>query len=413
MFKQRYLHLLFLFIAITTAGCSTVVEPVRLPGLSPDEDLQEKFKLEVTALTFKEAKALNSQTYERLVSRPGNAYSADVVLESTIAASMFPPITEKVSYKLGVGDQVTLIQHTEPSTSLAPIDGKFDLQGLIGQENFGTSISSSNTSKIINPSLITTSGRITNDGSLLLIGLGRIDAAGREISTLRDEVRGILIRNGKVPNFQLEISEFNSQKAYLTRDGSTQVNTGAGVINLTDEGITLREGIADAGISFNENVLTLIRLQRSGKTFEFTLSDLFSENAPAIYLQDKDHVFIKNYKYVPGKVFLVGGVQPVIMPINPEQRQTLAEVLFTVQGPMAIPTAQRSAIYLLRGRNPVKAYHLDAQNPARILVADAVELRPDDIVFVGEQPINTFNRVLATIFPLRILARDYQNDNLP
>ncbi len=80
---------------------------------------------------------------------------------------------------------------------------------------------------------------------------------------------------------------------------------------------------------------------------------------------------------------------------------------------MATPSAQRSAVYLLRGKDPVRAYHLDTQNPARLLVADAVDLKPEDIVFVGEQPINTFTRVLATILPTRIFARDVQNNNLP
>jgi len=122
---------------------------------------------------------------------------------------------------------------------------------------------------------------------------------------------------------------------------------------------------------------------------------------------------VQNLRYQSGKVFLLGGVTPQIIPILPEERQTLAEALFAKSGPLATSTAQRSAVYLLRGQDPVQAYHLDAQNPIRVLVADEVELRPNDIVFVAEQPISTFNRTLASITPLRILLRDIKNDDLP
>ena len=47
------------------------------------------------------------------------------------------------------------------------------------------------------------------------------------------------------------------------------------------------------------------------------------------------------------------------------------------------------------------------------IVADAMELRPNDILYVAEQPIISFNRALATILPLRVLLRDIQNENIP
>ena len=72
-------------------------------------------------------------------------------------------------------------------------------------------------------------------------------------------------------------------------------------------------------------------------------------------------------------------------------RETLADVLFTSKGPLIQPM-QTSDIYFLRGKQPVIAYHLDAQNPTRLIVADAMELRQNDILYVAEQPIVSFNR---------------------
>ena len=57
------------------------------------------------------------------------------------------------------------------------------------------------------------------------------------------------------------------------------------------------------------------------------------------------------------------------------------------------------------------AYHLDAQSPTRLIVADAMELRPNDILYVAEQPIISFNRALTTIIPLRELLGDISEGN--
>ena len=132
-----------------------------------------------------------------------------------------------------------------------------------------------------------------------------------------------------------------------------------------------------------------------------------------LYLQPNDRIEIKTLPYKPNKVFVLGGIAPQIINIDPEIRQTLADILFTSGGVLSSTKAKRSEVYLLRGSNPVTAFHLNAQNPIRLLVADAFELRPNDILFVAEQPISSFNRTLTTLFPLRILLRDIQDDNIP
>ena len=87
--------------------------------------------------------------------------------------------------------------------------------------------------------------------------------------------------------------------------------------------------------------------------------------------------------------------------------------MLTNGGPLSSTSAKRSEVYLLRGSNPVYAFHLDAQSPTRLIVANAMELRPNDILYVAEQPIISFNRTLATIVPLRVLLRDIQDENIP
>ena len=70
---------------------------------------------------------------------------------------------------------------------------------------------------------INSTGRIGSDGSVLLLEVGRLEANGKSLNELRSEVRNILIRNGVIPRFQLEIVDFKSQKSYLTMNSRSQV----------------------------------------------------------------------------------------------------------------------------------------------------------------------------------------------
>ena len=185
------------------------------------------------------------------------------------------------------------------------------------------------------------------------------------------------------------------------------------LIPITDTPARLSEVLTQNGLSINSSNITQISLQRSDKTYEFSLDDLLAPGGPDIYLQPEDHISAQVLPYKENKVFILGGVSPQIFKINPANRETLADVLFTSGGPLSASSAKRSEVYLLRGSNPVVAYHLDAQSPTRLIVADAMELRPNDILFVAEQPIMSFNRTLATIVPLRILLRDIQDENIP
>ena len=208
--------------------------------------------------------------------------------------------------------------------------------------------------------------------------------------------------------FQIQVTNFASQKALITSNGKPGV-----LIPITDIPAKLSEVLTQNGLSIDANNVIQISLKRDGQVYAFSLDDLLASDGPDIYLQPDDHISTQVLPYKENKVFILGGVSPQIFKINPANRETLADILFTSGGPLSASNAKRSEVYLLRGKNPVVAYHLDAQSPTRLIVADAMELRPNDILYVAEQTIISFNRALATIVPLRILLRDIQDENIP
>lgn len=255
----------------------------------------------------------------------------------------------------------------------------------------------------------TTSSIVDHEGMVVFESIGKVKAAGRTLEELTIKVKKLIqVLPDSQNAFQIQITDFSSQKALLSIQGQPGV-----IIPITDKAITLVEALLKNGSSYNVDSITQVTLQRNDKAYVFTLDDLLGPKSPKLYIEPGDRITTEVLPYKENKVFILGAVSPQIFKINPANRETLADVLFATGGVLSSSSAKRSEVYLLRGINPVVAYHLDAQNPTRLIVADAMELRPNDILYVAEQPIASFNRTLATIVPLRILLRDIQNENIP
>ena len=581
------------------ASCSQVLETVTLEFDNADPLEQEQFTVVEKTLTMSEAKVGNSLPFDRLVSKGGVGKDANLIKEVQALKSNFPaykpPQNYRVGvgdrltfvqlfenlgnldgqgkpwpntiqnepYRLGIGDQITLTQLNEDVIMSSALPSNLGGNGNSGDQSGIQSLTTFGKPTSVN-NIIQTSGRVGSDGSILLLEVGRLEALGKSINDLRSEVRNILIRNGISPKFQLEISAFQSQKAYITITSnlSGRGTSSGKVIPLTDQPITLREILSKLGIALKPGVSSRVTLQRSQSKYQFDMEEIYSPTATDLIIKDLDHIFVdeglsnvitsefvvaydgniivpdigklkvagktlknieteikslsqnnigtwKNFQilvtgfnsqkviisvenqeiadgsvsqiipltniplslieaimgaginikndtltkihltrdenvsslllsdllsnptrkiyledgdlirverlaYKASKVFITGsGITPRIFNISPSNRETLADVLFTGNGALSSSSAKRSEVYLLRGRDPVIAYHLDALSPSRLIVAEAMELRPNDILFVAERPINSFNRTLQTILPLRILLRDINDDNIP
>jgi polysaccharide biosynthesis/export protein len=547
-------------------SCNKILEPVSLfesKQNNASKSKQEEFEINIKSLTFETAVKANNTPYTRRLVLTGSGSRANVYDEANFLKPNFPKSSSSPNYLLGIGDQVSLIQLNEfvaefarwPSVSNEPeyILGIGDELTLAQSNdvNQNISIDLSDVPKKDNDTLIITQGVIGSNGNILLFGLGNILAANRTLENVRTEVRNILIRNGLTPNFQLEISNFRSKKAFVSIH-----NDKSQMITLNNLPITLKELALESGLSEADANLAIIKLTRNEQEFRFTAGQLFDLTAPEIIIQDNDQIkiqiisnkastinsivgskgnillgdvgsvsavnrtlddiyeeirsilikkgikpnfqleltkfaskkayliqkngesivvpltssaitlrelLIKNNSPMPsslglsiitlkrngqvyrmtkdqildpktqdiwiinedqieietlnyklGQVFALSGAGSAhVVSIDPSKRETLADILFAENGALNNLLAKRSEVYLLRGKNPSVAYHLDAQNVSRILVAAKTELRPNDIVYVAERPIISFSRTLAEILPLRILLRDIQDNNIP
>ena len=563
-------------------SCSKVLEPVTFFGgkkVSDAQSAQEDFDINIKSLTFESARDANKAPYPRRLMQTGAGSKANVFNEADFLTSNIPPSSKSKDYLLGIGDQLRYTQLNEFMTSPAQFPTQLTEEDYllgVGDEltliqlneaasGFasitGIDINNQNSAAPLSSEIILkTSGLVGTNGNILLLGLGSIEAEGRSLSDLQTEVRNIIIRKGLAPSFQLEITGFNSKKAFISSQSissqSSSVNHAGNVVSITNLPVTLKELAINYGVQPSSDATTIVSLTRGDQKFRMTAGQLFDKASPSILIQDRDQIEIdqaapsatsinavvgskrnillpgigslkaedrslaqvqahisrilieeglapsfqlevaeyrsrkfslvtensgikvvsltdtetdlkeailsniggnkgstaftlveltrgdasyrmswqemlsggasnvliqdgdtiklKDFNYKLGQVFALGGAGNAgLVPIDPSKRETLADILFSTKGAFNNLLAKRSEVYLLRGRNPSVAYHLDAQNVSRILVAAQTELRPNDIVYVADRPIISFSRTLAEISPLRILLRDLEDGNIP
>ena len=256
---------------------------------------------------------------------------------------------------------------------------------------------------------------VGSQGNILIRGVGSLKAKNRSLAEVQTDITHILMDKGLTPNFQLEVTGFNSKEFFLI----TKMH-GSKAISITDNAVNLKQAVLSNIAIDNQTTnrggatFTKVKLIRDGISYHVSWQELLSGSASNVLIKDGDIINLQDFDYKLGQVFALGGAgNAELVPIDPSKRETLADILFSPKGALNNLLAKRSEVYLLRGRNPSVAYHLDAQNVSRILVAAQTELRPNDIVYVADRPIISFSRTLAELNPLRILLRDLENGNIP
>jgi len=375
-------------------GCAKVLEEPRLDD-SGDRDAQEAIQIKIVPLTSKDIARLNSTPFSQLVT-----FSKGPVTEASLLGVSAPPVTSPIIYKIGAGDVLELNRiTTAQSTSLLggqQLGGQqLGGQQLGGQQLGGGSTSVTNGQQSISSSI----AQVSENGTILFPETGLISIEGRTLSEARQLVSNALIRNGLSDrNLQLEIIEYVSQAVSFTiiSDGSTGSLAGSKVVPITKRPLSIRELIVSTGLSINRGGLQIVTLQRSGKSYVMPIDYVFAARTPEYYLTDRDLVKVESHVYAQQVAYTLGGGSvPQAIPVKLEERPTLSNALFAGGGLLSSREARKWEIYLLRGNGPVTAYHLDATNPGRLLIAARVELRPNDIIFATTKPIYAANEIFA------------------
>lgn len=341
-----------------------------------------------------------------------------------------PPARALRPYEIGVGDVVLLATKSGNDTVA-------ELSGLLAAQNSRQGYT------------------VQDDGSIAVPDVGRVRIAGLTLEQAEAALFQALIEQQIDPSFSLEIAEFNSQRVSI----GGAVGKPA-IVPITLTGLQLDEAlVAAGGLQGSDLDFTTIRLYRDGTLYQVPLSEyLRRADLQKIQLVAGDSIFVdtefelakaqayfteqitlaqlrssarsqaleelqtevslrraalaeersnftsrvefdsvdRDYVYLTGEVNSPGRFT---LPF--ERKATLADALFE-EGGFNTQTGNPSQIYVLRGSKggaTVTAWHLDAENVTNMVTATRMEMRPNDIVFIAEQPVTRWNRVVQQIVP--------------
>ncbi|ASM74646.1 MULTISPECIES: polysaccharide biosynthesis/export family protein [Roseobacteraceae] len=344
-----------------------------------------------------------------------------------------PASPPRLPYDIGIGDVLLLATRLGGSTVE-------ELSGLLAAQNRRQGYT------------------VQDDGAIAIPEVGRVAVAGLTLEEAEATLFQRLLENQIDPTFSLEIAEFNSKRVSI---GGAVGSPTIAPITLTP--LTLDQAIAAAGgIQTADLDYASIRIYRDGVLYQIPLTEYLRQgDLQKIRLVANDSVFVdteyqldraqeyfaeqitisqfrqqsraialnelqtevnmrraalgdvranyqarveldavgRDYAYLSGEVSKPGRFT---LPFG--RQATLADALYS-EGGFDTKTANPSQIYILRGSadprdfGAVTAWHLDARNASNLTLSTRMELRPNDIIFIAEQPITRWNRVITQITP--------------
>lgn len=344
-----------------------------------------------------------------------------------------PPNANPGPYRIGVGDVLIL------ATPRGEVTAE-ELAGLVAAQNQRQGYT------------------VQDDGDIAIPDVGRIMIANMTLAEAEDAIFDRLIEARIDPSFSLEVAEFNSQRISV---GGAVRNPGVVPVGMTP--VYLDEVVATAGgLAYEADDFAVIRIYRDGELYQIPADELYSDSGyQRLRLVDGDSVFVDtaydfeqaqayfeevirraeytrsaradainqletevsirrgaleesrqnfrdrvefgaeggDYAYIAGEVR-----EPGRFALPFENRATLADALFDAGG-WRESTGNPAHIYLMRAvadptaDHAVTAYRLDGSNAINLVMATQMELRPGDVVFVAEQPITRWSRVVDQITP--------------
>ncbi|MGR3573102.1 polysaccharide biosynthesis/export family protein [Brevirhabdus sp.] len=344
-----------------------------------------------------------------------------------------PPAPPVMPYQIGIGDVVLLATRSAGSTVE-------QLSGLLAAQNSRQGYT------------------VQDDGAIAIPDVGRIRVAGMTLEEAEAEVFQKLVEAQIDPSFSLEIAEFNSKRVSI---GGAVRNPTVVPIRLTP--LLLTEALAAAGgVAVPDNDFAVIRIYRDGALYQIPVAQLYQrKDLQKIRLAEGDSIFVdtdfdlsRAQAYFAEQIQLLGfrqsqrvqalaelqaavGLRRAALSEARDNFQarvtldavkrdyvylsgevtkqsrfalpfgrtaTLADALYG-EGGFATETGNPGQIYILRGSpdpadfGAVTAWQLNARNAASNVLATRMELRPNDVIFIAEQPITKWNRVVQQIVP--------------
>ncbi len=252
-------------------------------------------------------------------------------------------------------------------------------------------------------------GRVVNaDGRFFFPYAGQVQAGGRTVSQIRDDLVAGLKSVIKTPQVDVSVMQYRGQRVHVAGEVRTP-----GVQPINDVPPDLTEMLARAGGFTAEADLSAVSITRGKQTAKVDLQSLYYQGdmRSNIRLQPGDVINVPERR--ANRVFITGEVIRPAPLWMPRGRLSLADALAEAGGVNPLSAAAGQVFVIRGGENDeqrARIYHLDAGSPNALVLADRFDLAARDVVYVDTAQVVRWNRVISNILPSAIAGRDVLND---
>lgn len=234
---------------------------------------------------------------------------------------------------------------------------------------------------------------VKDDGTLFYPYVGNIEAAGKTVGEVRDLLTRGLSKYFKKVKLDVRVVSFLSHRVYVVGEVKNP-----GIQSMVDTPLTVAEAVSRAGGATPEADLSGVTLSRGDKLYPIDLQALYEQggNGQNVYLKDGDVINVPDRR--DNKVFVLGEVgQQTPVQIH-KGKLTLQQAL--LENGINFGSSKPEDIYVIRGAQAQpEIFHLNAESPDAMILADRFSLQPHDVVFVGTAGITRWSRVMNQLLP--------------
>ncbi|MBV6272968.1 polysaccharide biosynthesis/export family protein [Alcaligenaceae bacterium CGII-47] len=233
------------------------------------------------------------------------------------------------------------------------------------------------------------------DGYFFYPYAGRVQAAGRTVGAIRQELAGRLTQYLTEPQVDVSVLQYRGRKAFAVGEFQKPGPQPISDVPLRITDLVTRAGGLTERADQREVVLT-----REGLTRRIDLYALYhgGDLSQDVLLQDGDILNVPEQRY--NKVFVLGEVDKPQSILLPYGDYSLAEAL-TDAGGLNPVTANGGQVYVMRAADSGRPqiWHLNANSPDALVLADGFGLQARDVVFVDAASVTRWSRVLNQLLP--------------
>ena len=274
---------------------------------------------------------------------------------------------ERANYVIGDGDVLQIIVWDHPELTI-PAGGFRDAE--------------------------TSGQQVGEDGLIYYPYVGTVQASGKNVSELRDELTEKLSDYIQDPQLDVRVIAYRSKRVYVVGEVKSP-----GLLPLDDIPLTIADAISLSGGLTANAYKGGVNISREGKVHEIDLKALYdhADSSQNLTLQHGDIVNVLDRSQQ--KVFVMGEVKKASSVEIVNGNLTLAAALGESGG--VSQTSASGDIYVVRessGNDP-QIFHLDARYATGMLLAERFDLQAQDVIFVDTAGISQWNRVVNQLLP--------------